>query len=215
MPAQHEKKKLSEILNYYADWVIRVIIVNFLTILMILPIVTIIPALTSAYKIFSDALNKDETPIFKSFFSYFKEDIVNRIIMTLIFIAVLGLSIFNNRLYAAYIEDSAGIMYNIGYYITLIIIIGVVMVGLYLPLVFTERVGSDLRVITKISFFISGKYFVRTIFMAVTLLIPFLMLTTPFFFLLFLFIGISTPLLIIAAITKKPREFLQETEGKV
>lgn len=215
MPEQHEKKKLSEILNYYADWVIRVIIVNFLTILMILPIVTIIPALTSAYKIFSDALNKEETPIFKSFFSYFKEDIVNRIIMTLIFIAVLGLSIFNNRLYAAYIEDSAGIMYNIGYYITLIIIIGVVMVGLYLPLVFTERVGSDLRVITKISFFISGKYFVRTIFMAVTLLIPFLMLTTPFFFLLFLFIGISTPLLIIAAITKKPREFLQETEGKV
>ena len=89
------------------------------------------------------------------------------------------------------------------------------MVGLYLPLVFTERVGSDLRVISKISFFISGKYFVRTIFMAVTLLIPFLMLTTPFFFLLFLFIGISTPLLIIAAITKKPREFLQETEGKV
>lgn len=215
MPEQHEKKKLSEILNYYADWVIRVIIVNFLTILMILPIVTIIPALTSAYKIFSDALNKEETPIFKSFFSYFKEDIVNRIIMTLIFIAVLGLSIFNNRLYAAYIEDSAGIMYNIGYYITLIIIIGVVMVGLYLPLVFTERVGSDLRVISKISFFISGKYFVRTIFMAVTLLIPFLMLTTPFFFLLFLFIGISTPLLIIAAITKKPREFLQETEGKV
>ena len=138
MPEQHEKKKLSEILNYYADWVIRVIIVNFLTILMILPIVTIIPALTSAYKIFSDALNKDETPIFKSFFSYFKEDIVNRIIMTLIFIAVLGLSIFNNRLYAAYIEDSAGIMYNIGYYITLIIIIGVVMVGLYLPLVFNS-----------------------------------------------------------------------------
>lgn len=215
MPELNEKKTLSQILNYYADWFIRIIIVNFLTILMIIPIVTIIPALTAAYKIFSDALNKDETPIFKSFFSYFKEDIANRIIMTLIVLGILGLSIFNNRLYAAYLEEEASILYNFGYYITLIIIIAVIMIALYLPLVFTERKGIKLTQIIKISFFMSGKYVFRTILMALTLLIPFLMFTTQVLSLFFIFFGVSTPLLLVALITKKPRVFLQETEGKV
>lgn len=215
MPENVEKKKLSEILNHYADWIIRVIIVNFLTILTILPIVTIIPALTSAYKIFSDALNKDETPIIKSFFNYFKEDIANKIIMSIIIVTVLGLSIFNNRLYAAYLEDGKGIMYNFGYYITLIIIIAVVMITLYLPLTFIERSGLDLKVISKISFYLAGKYFMRTFLMTLTLVIPFLMFTNSITLLLFLFIGLSLPILIIAAISKKPRIFLQETRGNL
>lgn len=212
---QQDKKKLYEILNYYADWVIRIIIVNFLTILMMLPIVTIIPALTSAYKILSDALNKDETSILKSYFKYFKEDIANKIIMSIIVIGILVITVFNNRLYAANLEAGKGIIHNFGYYITLIIIIGTIMVALYLPLTFTERAGKELKDIAKISFYLSGKYFMRTIFITLTLLIPFLMLTNSILFLFFIFTGISLPLLIIAAITKKPRKFLQEMRGIV
>lgn len=214
MPEQkHEPKKLYQKLNYVADWIIRLIIVNFLTILMALPIVTIVPALTSAYHILSDALNKDETPIFKSYFSYFKEDIANKIITSIIIVAILVISIYNNRLYGLYIEQGKGIMYTIGYYITLTIIIATVMIALYLPLVFTERKERDLETVIKLAFYLSGKYFFRTMFVAMTLLIPFLMLTNQVTFLLFIFFGTTLPLLIIAAITLKPRRFLQETKG--
>lgn|SRR5690625_3629447 len=214
MPEQkQEPKKLYQKLNYFADWIIRMIIVNFLTILMSLPIITIVPAITSAYHILSDALNKDETPIFRSYFSYFKEDLSKKIIASIIVVAILVLSIYNNRLYATYIEQGKGILYTIGYYITLTIIIATVMITLYLPLVFIERKGIDLDVTVKLAFYLSGKYFFRTMFVAMTLLIPFLMLTNQVTFLFFIFFGTTLPLLIIAAITLKPREFLQETKG--
>src|SRR5690554_2700284 len=117
MSEYKEPKKLYQVLNYYADWLIRIIVVNFLTILTMLPIITIIPALTAAYKILSDALHKDEVPIFKSYFKYFKEAIVDKMILSIIIIIILVVTYYNNVLYGEMITKGANILYTIGYYI--------------------------------------------------------------------------------------------------
>ncbi|HHT39121.1 MAG: DUF624 domain-containing protein [Acholeplasmataceae bacterium] len=205
-----QENKLIQILNNVADWVIRIFLVNFLTILASIPLITIIPALTSGYKIMSDALNRDEAPIFKSYFKTFKEEFKDKLIISVIIAIILGLSIYNNLLYADYLKAGKGVFYNIGYYLTLVLIIGVAMVAMYLPLVFVEMSTLELTKKVKLAFYLSGKYFLRTILISFSLLIPIAMFfSTPTIF-IFIFVGVSIPLLIIAALTKKPRLFLKE-----
>lgn len=208
-----QEKKLYHHLNNFADWVIRIILVNFLVIVTMLPIVTIIPALTSGYKIMSDALDKKEPPIFKTFFKTFKEDMVNKIIVSIIVVAVLAVSFYNFKLYSNLIIEKPTIWYSLGYYVVLTLIIAVAMIALYLPLIFTERQGLEIVEVFKLAFFIAGKFFFRTMLVFLTLVIPYIMFLDPILILLFVFMGVSIPLLLNALITKKAREFLQQMEG--
>lgn len=207
---KYEGNKLFKILNEIADWIIRIIIVNILTILTMLPLITFIPALTSGYKIMSDAINKDEAPLFPSFFKTFKENIGKKMVLSVSVLLIIGLSFYNNRLYAQAIEEGKGIFYNIGYYITLILIISTAMVAMYLPIVLIEKKDYGFKEIIKMSFYLSGKYFLRTFLIALIVLIPVLMFFTAVTIFIFIFIGISAPLILIALTTKKPREFLKE-----
>lgn len=210
---KYEGNKLFKILNEASDWIIRVIIVNVLTIIMMLPLITFIPALTSGYKIMSDALNKDEAKLFTSFFKTFKEEIGKKLSLSVIVIIIIGLSFYNNRLYAQALEAGKGIFYNIGYYLTLVLIIGTSMVTMYLPLVLIERKEAGLKEIMKLSFYLSGKYFFKTFLIALVVLIPILMFLTPVTIFLFIFMGVSVPLLLIALLTKKTRIYLKESSS--
>lgn len=209
------EKKLINMLNNFADWLLRIIIVNFLVITTMIPIITIIPALCAGYKVFADALNKDEVPTFKAFFKYFKEDFVNKLIISVVLVILLAVSIYNLRSYGKLIEDNPKIMYSIGYYIVLTIVVAVIMIALYLPFVFSQRRGYEIKDILKLSFYLAGKYFLRTILVFLTLLIPYLMATTQLLLLLTVFFGISIPLLLNAIIMKKPRMFLEDMEEKI
>jgi len=206
--------KFFRALNIFADWFIRITLINILVIIFMLPIITIIPAISSGYRLFSDILNKDEENIFKAYFKYFKEDFVNKLIISIIVLIVLVASIYNNRLYANLIEQGSNILYTFGYYITLTLIIAVVMVTLYLPLIFSEKKGLEIIQTFKLAFYFAGKYAFRTILITLSLLIPYLMLTNEITIVFFVFSGISIPLLINAALTLKARDFLKTMEVK-
>lgn len=206
--------KFIRALNIFADWFIRITLINILVIICMLPIITIIPAISSGYRLFSDILNKEEENIFKAYFKYFKEDFVNKLIVSVIVIIVFAVSFYNNRLYGNLVESGANVFYTIGYYLTLALMFGVVMVTLYLPLVFSERKGIEIIQIFKLAFYLAGKYPFRTILITLSLLIPYLMLTNPITIVFFVFSGISLPLLINAALTLKGRELLRTMEVK-
>ncbi len=210
----HEKKFFI-VLNSIADWIIRVIMINLLVITFMLPVITIVPSLTAGYRLFSDYLNKDEENLFKGFFKYFKEAFVNKMIVTIILIFIIGITFYNNRLYGDLVESGANFLYTIGYYLTLIILIAAIMITMYLPVVYTERPDYDIGQTFKLAFYLSGKYVFRTVGLTLILLIPYLMFTTSLTILLFVFCGISVVLILNALLTKKPRIFLQEMEGKL
>lgn|SRR5690554_123406 len=206
--------KFFRALNIFADWFIRITLINILVIICMLPIITIIPAISSGYRLFSDILRKDEENIFKAYFKYFKEDFVNKLIVSIIVIIVFLVSFYNNRLYGNLLETGASIFNTIGYYLTMALLFGTVMVTLYLPLIFSERKNIEILEIFKLAFYFAGKYPLRTILITLSLLIPYLMLTNPFTIVFFVFSGISIPLLINAALTLKARDFLKTMEVK-
>lgn len=207
---KYEGNKLFKILNEVSDWIIRIVIVNFLTILTMLPIITIIPSLTSAYKIMSDALYKDEAPIFTVFYKTFKEEFTKKLLISIVFVLIIAFSVYNNYLYGIAVDEGKGLFYYFGYYITLIIIISSSMIAMYLPVVFIEKKEETFKELIKTAFYLSGKYFLRTFLIALVLIIPVMMFISPVTMFLFVFIGISIPMLLIALITKKPRDFLKE-----
>ena len=55
----------------------------------------------------------------------------------------------------------------------------------------------------KLAFYLSGKFFVKTVLLVFTTLIPFLMLMTPITQVVFVFGGLSIPVLLNALITNK------------
>src|SRR5690554_2947750 len=208
---ERKPNKFFEKLNVFADWFIRVTVINILIIIFALPIITIIPSIAAGYKLFSDYLLKDEESIFKTFWKYFKENIVNKIILSIILIIVLFIGIYNNSLYGRLTQEQPSIFNTIGYYITFALIVAVVMIALYTPLVLSERSELEIWPTLKLSFYMAGKYIVRTILITLSLLIPYLMLFLhPITVLLFVFCGISIPVLINAALTLKGRRFLRE-----
>lgn len=211
---ENKKSKLFEKLNSFADWFIRITVINILVILFMIPIITIIPSLSAGYRLFSDYINKEEEGIFKGFWKYFKEDIVNKIILSVILVIFLVVGIYNNTLYGKLTIDSPSIFNTIGYYITMALILAIAMVALYLPVVFSERQGLEIIAILKLAFYLAGKYILNTILITLTLLIPYIMLILhPTTQLLFVFSGISIPLLINAALTVKARKFLRSLEA--
>lgn len=203
------RKKLIDVLNIIADYIIRIILVNILVIFTSLPILTIIPSLKSGFKIFSDYTFGDERPIIKTYFKTFVESLDKSIAFTCIIIALIGATYFNNRLYSNLISEHPNILYNVGYYITMVIIIATIMVSLYIPLILAEKDELGIGQTIKLAFYLSGRHFLRTILMTLVLLIPILMFATPFLIMLFIFMGLSLPLMIYAYILKKVRVFVE------
>lgn len=206
----NKERKFIDILNYISDYFIRLILVNILVIFTSLPVITIIPSLKAGFGIFSDFTFKDETPIFKSYFSNFAKSFKKSFLFSVIIVLILAITIFNNRLYSEMITQTPNLLYNVGYYITMVIIIGVVMITLYLPLVLYEKDNYNFKNTLKLAFFLAGKYFLRTIVLTLLLLIPYLMFATSFTTMLLIFIGASLPLLLSAYLLKKVRVYIRE-----
>lgn len=209
--------KLFEKLNAFADWFIRITVVNILVITFTIPVITFIPALTAGYRMLSDPLKKEEENIFKGFFKYFKEDFVNKMTISLIIAIALFISIYNNQLYNGLsAENPTNILYFVGFYITMAIVIAIIMITLYIPVVYSEKSKLELGKAFKLSFYLAGKFMFRTFLITVALLIPVAMfIISPFTTALLVFFGVSIPLLINAALTLKVRKFLQTMEEEI
>lgn len=206
---QNKTVKLMDILNRVSDYIIRIIMVNILVIFFSLPIITIIPAFKAGFKIFSDYTLKNEEPILRTYFETFIKSFKKSFIISIGFVVIFVVTFYNNRIYNELILTQKNVLYNIGYYITMVIIIAVIMIALYLPVVLVERDEFSILDTIKLAFYLSGKYFVRTILLTLTILIPYLMFATKFTIMLFVFMGISLPILIQSYILKSVRIYIK------
>jgi hypothetical protein len=61
----------------------------------------------------------------------------------------------------------------------------------------------------KLAFYLSGKYFLRTVLLVLTTAVPFVLLMTPITQLIFVFAGLSIPVLLNALITNQIVEYVE------
>jgi len=204
-------KFLTSKLNDIADWIIRLIVLNIMIIFFSLAILTIYPAVSAGYNMFSEYVKKNNPSLFKGYFNHFKTALLRKIIIGLIIGLVFFLAYLNIRYYDAYLAENSSVFYLIGYYISLALIAIWTATTFYTIVVVKVKADLAYRNLFKLSFFLAGKFYLTTLLLVIIALIPFTLILfasviSPLFF---IFMGLSIPLVLSALVTRKPVQYLE------
>ena len=205
-------KTLYQKLNTFADWVIRLVVINILIIVTSLPIITLYPALLAGYKMFTKYVNKEEVPIFKSYFTYFVENIGQKLKIGLILAAAILVGVINITIYNEFLEANPSPFNLVGQYVMIVMVLSVIFVTMYtFPLMLTYP-NTNIWLLIKFSFFLSGKFIGRTGLAVLILFIPVVLLLHPLLTLILVFVGMSAMVLLYALIFNKVVVYVEGLE---
>ncbi|MFP4478044.1 MAG: DUF624 domain-containing protein [Candidatus Izemoplasmatales bacterium] len=198
-------------LNEIADWIIRLIVLNVMMIFFSLAIVTIYPAISAGYNMFSDYTSQKNPPLFKGYFKYFKTELLRKIFIEIIIAFVFFLAYLNIRYYDVSLEQTQSGFYLIGYYISLALIAIWTATSFYTIVVVKVRPSVRFGNLFKLAFYLAGKFYLTTLLLVTIVLIPFLLivLASTISPLVFIFMGLSIPVLLGALVTKKAVRYLE------
>lgn len=196
-------------LNTIADWILRMTVINILIIAFSLPIVTLYPAVFAGYKMLVKYKRGDGIPIFKGYFGYFKEDLSEKVkigfgVLLVMILGFVGVTFYQNSL-----DQNPTLFNSLGYYMLIALIVGTIVVTLYTLPIMLIYPKTDSWLLVKLAVFLSGKFAIRTFLLVLTLIIPFIMLLHPLTLLVFVFSGVTIPLLIHVFISEKVVAYLE------
>lgn len=197
------EKSLYQKINTIADWIIRLIVINVLMILTSIPLITLFPSLAAGYKLFYEYKHKNETKLFKSYFSFLKENFMRKLQIGLILVVLLLIGYFNVTYYVDILKNNPSLFYQMGYYITFAFLFASLVVTLYTLPIVTIYPKLSLTLMIKLAFALSGKYFFRTLLLMVIHLIPFALLLTPITSVILVFMGVSLPMMLAVIVHEK------------
>ncbi len=198
---QRYEESFYQKINNVADWIIRLIMINILMIITSLPVLTLYSSLSAGYQLWHDYVNKEETKLFSGYFTYFKTRFMKKLSIgsVLSLIIVIG---YLDATYYAQIAD-VSIFYKLGYFVMIAMLTTGFIVTLFTLVVFQVFPEAKIPLMFKLALYLSGKYFFRLVLLFMTMIIPIAMMMFPITQLIFVFIGISGPLLLNVLITKK------------
>lgn len=203
------EKTFFQKLNTIADWIIRIILINFLMIVTSIPIITIFPSLSAGYKLFHRYINQEEEPLFKGYFLFFKENLGKKIWFSVLLIVLLGLGFINAKYYDQSLQLTQNWFFLVGYYITLAFLIGMIVITLYTLSSMLVVPKAKVWLLFKLSFYLAGKFIFRTLLLVFTIAIPFVLFMFPFTQLIFVFGGLSIPILLNVLLTNKVVKYVE------
>lgn len=204
------EKPFFQKINQIADWVLRLVIINTLVIITLLPIVTLFMGLSAGYNTLYDIWKHKEKGLFKTFFMHFIDRWLYKLGLGLIMGIILLLGYINLTYYVELLKDSPTLFYQAGYYITLFFVIMMLAVSLYLlPIVYAQKT-LNLKQTIKLAFYVAGKFLIRTMFILITPALLVLLFLTSFTSMIFVLFGISGWLMIMIMITEKVLDTVKE-----
>ncbi len=151
-----EKKYNSKAYRIF-EWIFMLVFVNVLTILLLCPIITILPAITSMFATIKGAIvegpNQPIKAYFHNFMKYSEKSFVLELIIGLVLI-VSGISVWYY-----YGKIGAGeLLSNVGFWIMILFIIIMTMMVLHVPLLIITFKSFKAKDILKTSMFIAFRY---------------------------------------------------------
>ena len=204
------EKLVNSKINEFADWVIRLVMVNIMIIVFSIPLLTIYPAISAGYNMFYDYTTGKDVRLFSGYFKYFKENIFRKILVGTIIGFIIVIGFLNVRYYSQVLESNASVFYLIGYYVTLALLAASYAASLYTFVV--VKVSSTIKIknIFKISFVLAGKFYFRTLLLVIINSAVFILLVYPPTAMIFIFMGISIVLVLDALVTRDVVYYLDE-----
>ena len=204
------EKPFFQKINQISDWILRLVIINTLVIITILPVITLFLGLSTGYNTLRDLWKKQEKGLFRTYFNHLKHRTFYKILLGILIGMIIFIWYLNMTYYVDLIEDAPNLFYQAGYYITLFFVVMMLAVSLYLlPIVYVKP-DLGMKASIKLSFYIAGKYILRTMFMLLTPAVLLLLLLTSFTSMIFVLFGVSGWLMVMAIITDRVVDDVKE-----
>ena len=203
------EKLFNSKINAFADWVIRLVMINLMVIVFALPVLTIYPAISAGYNMFHDYTTGKEVKLISGFFNYFKQEIIKKMILGVIIGIAIVFGFLNVRYYSAVLELNSSTFYLIGYYVTLALLAILYASSLYSFVVVKVSPTIKLKNIFRLSLVLAGKFYFRTLLLVIINSSVFLLLFFAPTAMVFIFMGISIVLLLDVLVTKDVVIYLQ------
>ena len=182
-----------------------IVILNLLTLLCCLPIVTIGASITAAHYTALKMHRDTDNYVLRNFFRSFKTNLLQSTLIWIIWVVVAGLSLFA---YLSYPEEGIGTVLKIVMCSMLIFIAMTTMWLFPLQSRFVNKIGITIRN----SFFFSCRYIFRTLLMLV-ITVAFVLLwfvLSPSLYWIVILFGISIPVYLCAMLYNKVFEKLED-----
>lgn len=143
-----------------------------------------------------DYVNDRDTKLFKGYFSYFRENLGRKIIVSIIITVVLFLGGSNIMYYNSSLETNPSWFLNVGYFVTLSLIVIFYATSIYTVVI--ARVSSKMKYTSlfKLAFFLAGKNYFITVLLVLVSSISVVLVFFPQLFIVVIMFGLSLPLLI-------------------
>lgn len=164
MKIDSTEKKYSSKLHRFFDLTYKLLVINMLTIILSLGIVTIFPAFVTAHATIKYDL--DDTSIFKSYFHNFKQYFLKSFLMGLALLVVVGIGIYAYIFWMGLYQGNQ-VLAQVGIVVISISLIIFSLMIAHLPLLLITFTKLSNWQIFKTSLYVCLRYFITTMILLI------------------------------------------------
>lgn len=202
------EKKLNSKTYRFFDYLFGLVVVNLITIILSIFIITLLPAFTAAYQTISDFKEVGPTKVIRMYFKNFKTHLEKSFIIGLFMIIIIVVALFSMYFYSAkFAADN--FIGQAGYWIMLVVLLLLVLFSLHVPLVIINFHSFGILDTIRVSIFICFKYFLSSLIvlgMNIVMLIGVLALP------IWVVIGLSLPIFLAIKLTDATYYYLRKID---
>ncbi|HOE77676.1 MAG TPA: DUF624 domain-containing protein [Bacilli bacterium] len=200
------EEKISGKTYTFFEWVYRLVIINLLTILFLILVIPLFPALCAAIGTIKQSFKGDGTEVWKLYFREFKKYMEKAFLVELVLFGILAIAGLSIWFYMVKLNLST-LYAQAGFAIMVLIVLLALLLSLHLPYLIVTFPALSVADLLKTTLFITFRFFLSTLYLLFTLVLSLTMLPLiPISAL----IGISVPLFLGVVLTKPLYVYLEK-----
>lgn len=202
------ENKLSTKAYKFFDWLFGFVVVNLITIILSIFIITLLPAVVAAYATIKGFKENGPTRVIRMYFKNFKKYSEKSFMIGLFVIIIIVIAAFSMWFYGNYF-DISNPLGQAGFWVMLVVLILVFLFTLHVPLVIINFESFGIIDTIRISIFICFRYFISSLIILVSDIVIIVgILALP----IWVLIGITLPIFLILKFTEPTYYYLKKID---
>ena len=202
------EQKMNSKPRRFFDQLYGLVVINFITILISVPIITIVPALCGNISTILIIKESGSRGVLKTYFKEVWKNIDKSFLIGLFFTIIVVIASFSIYFYRTRF-DASNIIGQIGYWVMMLVMLVVFLFSLHIPLIIVKFPNLKFMDTIRLSIYVCFRYILSTL---IILLFDVLMVVGVVALPLWIFFGISLPLYLMERLTQPTYLYLKKID---
>lgn len=192
----------------FFDWLFGFVVINLITIILSIFIITLLPAFVAAYATIKGFKENGPTKVIRTYFKNFKKYSEKSFIIGLFIIIIIVVAAFSMWFYGNQFEVTNPIG-QAGFWVMIAVLLLVFLFSLHVPLIIINFESFGILDTIRIAIFVCFRYFISSLIIIIAdIVIVIGILALP----IWVLIGISLPIFLIIKFTEPTYYYLHKIE---